>query len=159
MHCDCLTDTDSYVFELTCDEPNPFNALLPILHRLETSSFPADHVLYKEIEDSAKMGLLQIETGGIYIIAEFYGCRAKNYYISLYNPATKEFRDIKRVKGMTRASQKTLEMAHFRRCIFNKTIHRADQNAIRSYNTLLYTIKTTKTVLNSLDFKRFILDT
>jgi len=153
-----MTDTDSYVLEITSNtEANPFNLLLPLKHCLETSSFPADHILYRNLTHGQKLGLLQIETGATQVITEFFGCRSKNYYLQLYNPESKEINDVKRVKGMTRASQKQLTKDHFRRCIFDRTIHRADQVNIRSYSTQLYTVKTTKSVLSSVDLKRFVL--
>jgi hypothetical protein len=153
-----LTDTDSFVFELKTTEPNPFVSLSKIQHVLETSSFPPDHLLYRSIADKEKLGLMQIETGHNKIITEFFGCRAKSYFLDMYDIERKTQSSMKRIKGVTKATQKQVEMSHFRDCIFDKTILRADQRTIRSYNTMIYTIKTRKMVLNSLDFKRYVLD-
>lgn len=152
-----LTDTDSFLFQLKSMESDPFRALLPIKHLLETSSFPSDHVLYREIADKDKLGLLQIETGHKNIITEFFGLKSKLYWASLWNYHEQKADSYKRAKGANTATQNTLEEKHFRQCLFDKIAHRVDQRTIRSYNEQLYTVKTNREILNTLDFKRYVL--
>jgi hypothetical protein len=152
-----FTDTDSFLFQLLSMEKNPFLELLKIKHILDTSCYPEDHILYKHTEDKDKLGLHQIETSPCQIVHKFVGLRSKQYYIQVYNFRDGSFNSVKRAKGVTKAAQKSIELSHFKKCVFDRTITRADQVTIRSYNTKLFTIKTNRQILNSLDLKRYVL--
>lgn len=154
----CFTDTDSLCFLLESDEPDPFKALLPIKHVLETSDFPPTHVLYRPIPNNQKLGLMKVETGHQKIITEFVGLRSKCYDLQTYDFTRKIISENKASKGMPETNKKQLSIKNYIQTILDKKAYKCEIYSLRSYNSQMHTIKSTKQILSSFDVKRYVLD-
>lgn len=172
------TDTDSFVFELKCEDYE--KEILSLKDDFDLSNFPENHKLYDK-ENKMKLGKFKIETAhpkkGFHMINEFCVLRSKMYSYVLDNNT-----EGKRAKGVGRDAvsfqlkhdhyKKTLDAQIQEIChalgedfIINKEVEDDESNAanevtfhrIRSKNHQLSTVQQTKVSLSAIDDKRIIM--
>ena len=150
-----LTDTDSLVYELTCEDLNA--KLLSIIDNLDTADYPKDHILYSS-KNNKVVGKFKSVTGAKPIIA-VTAIKSKMYKYVCGD-------DTKIVaKGIKKCAQKDIKGEDFDRCILsdpkcadpNDLRQRTTFNVIRSSLHTLYSEIVNKVSLSAYDDKRYIL--
>lgn len=120
---------------------------------LDTSDFAKDHPLYRARSPLEKMGLLKIE-GYPQRLLKAVLIKSKLYTL-LYEGENGTTKQETKCKGATYNSAKDITFQNFVDCIDHNIVIRADQTSIRSYNSQLYTVITSKQILQSIDYKNY----
>ncbi|XP_031329946.1 uncharacterized protein LOC116182871 [Photinus pyralis] len=144
------TDTDSLIYSFT-NVPDIYESMIKEdIHLFDTSSYERDNVFGIPLVNKKVPGLMKDESNGK-IMLEFVGLRAKMY---AYRVDTKDV--VKKSKGSTAASIKTITIDDYKNSLFNADIIKSHQHLIRSKKHSVFTIKQNKVVLSPHDDKRII---
>ena len=149
-----MSDTDSILLRIIHHHcKDPYQALFPIKHILDTTNFPVNHPLYQARAPDELPGLLKCEITFPTQIERGYFIRAKCYLLIL-----SENGEIKKLKGTTKAGAKKVTEKEFLECLHNENFIKTNQITIRSINSQLYTILQRKTAIGPTEYKRFYLN-
>ena len=142
-------DTDSLCYQLITN--NIYTDFQRHSEHFDFSNYKTDHPNYS-ITNMKVIGKMKDENGGV-IMTEFVGLRAKCY--SFINEAGIE---VKKDKGIPKSVvQHSMQHEHWKSCLFDKSVVRANMNMISSQNHGVRSVSKTKIALNVFDDKRFIL--
>ena len=147
-----MTDTDSILFSIECDD---FVTKYKKLPKMDFSNFPPGHVLYNT---ENKMKLLHFKDEFPYnsYITEFIGLRAKLYCYKFINIEGKTV-DCVKTKGYNKyAASQNLNFEKFRLCQESFKTLKLSCRTIRGYNHSLFTIEQLKNVLSNFDSKLYV---
>jgi len=105
-------------------------------HLFDTSEYDPEHPLYST-ENKKVLGKMKDETHGI-PIQEFVGLKSKMY--SMIYEEDGKLTEKKTAKGIKKSVIKHhTKHQHYKKCLFDKTLHMSTMNQIRSY-VMNYTI-------------------
>jgi len=163
----CMTDTDSFMYHITCK--NLYKQLEDLQEHLDTSDYPKEHPLFSDKNKKA-LGKFKDECNG-QPIREATCLRAKNYifviaclywfdYTSrLRNPicCAKDEERVK-CKGINKAVSKQLTAKDFKATVLEGETKCVDMISFRSYDHTIYTQTQNKVALSPYDDKRFMLE-
>lgn len=141
------TDTDSLIYAFS--NTDIYQCMREDSHRFDTSDYPINNVFGIKLQNKKVPGLMKDENNGE-IMLEFVGLRAKMYAYRVLDHV------IKKSKGATRASIKSISFNDYTKTLFNNTIIKRCQKLIRSKHQNVFTIKQSKVVLNPYDDKRMV---
>lgn len=147
-----FTDTNSLCYDVKTDDF--YHDFLQDLDYFDTSEYPRDHFL-----DSARnkkvLGKMKDETHGI-PNEEFIGLRPKIYSILFIEDSNQV--EKKTAKGISKnVTKRKIRHQDYKTRLFEKQVHMARMNQIRSENHQIYSLTLIKTSLSPYDDKRFIL--
>ena len=143
-----FTDTDSLCYDIPTKDI--YKDMKEDAHLFDTSDYPENHFLHST-ENKKVLGKMKDETAGV-PIQEFVGLRPKMYSM-LYGGKEK-----RTAKGITRACQRRMKHAEYKKSLFERTQTIAVGNVIRSHDHELFSEKMTKVALSPFDDKRYVLD-
>jgi hypothetical protein len=146
------TDTDSLIYLFNVDDII-YQYIRKDSHRFDTSDYDPKNIYQIELKNKKIPGLMKDENNGK-IMLEFVGLRSKMYaYIVEEKLNTKL---IKKSKGSTRSSIKTITFDDYKECLFNNKLFEKTQKLIKSKRDNVFSIKQRKVVLSSYDDKRML---
>lgn len=145
------TDTDSFIYDLKCDDV--FKEIIkPNLNFFDTSDYPVDNVYNISRVNKKVLGLMKDEVNGS-IITHFVGLRSKMYTFKIQGG-----RVSKRAKGIKYDLVKNkLTFRDYFDCLKGGIQSRVTQRTIRSYSHNIFSIEQTKIALSPHDDKRHLL--
>ena len=144
------TDTDSLIYEITCDDI--YESMKQDIHLFDTSDYSEDNIYGIPLVNKKIVGLMKDECNGK-IVTEFAGLRSKMYAIRVYGM---DF--IKKIRGIKMCVVKnTIDFEHYKDCLFNGTLELREQTTLTSKFHKIYTEKQTKLALSPYDDKRYLL--
>ena len=147
-----FTDTDSLCYDVKTNDL--YRDFLQDLEYFDTSEYPAEHFLYSATNKKV-LGKMKDETHGV-PIEEFIGLLPKMYSI-LFTEHNKPV-EKKTAKGISKnVTKRVIRHQDYKNCLFEKQLHMARMNQIRSENHQLYSVTLNKTSLSPYDDKRYIL--
>ncbi|RYA73341.1 hypothetical protein DD592_25865, partial [Enterobacter cloacae complex sp. 2DZ2F20B] len=146
------TDTDSLIYEFHVDDI--YKYIKKDSHRFDTSDYDLYNIYDIELKNKKVPGLMKDENNGK-IMLEFVGLRSKMY---AYRIASDDFNKklVKKSKGSTKASLKTITFENYKECLFNNRSYEKSQRLIKSKHHTVYTVKQEKVVLSPSDDKRIV---
>lgn len=145
------TDTDSLIYHFYVNDI--YSYIKKDNHRFDTSNYEINNIFGIELKNKKVPGLMKDENGGR-IMIEFVGLRSKMYAYLVDQKHYKEL--IKKSKGSTKASIKSITFDDYKKCLFQNVILEKTQRLIKSKNHSVFTIKQKKVVLSSYDDKRML---
>lgn len=145
------TDTDSFVYKINCDDV--YMDLMKNNHeKFDTSNFPQPNIFNIEAHNKKIVGVMKDENNG-QIMSEFVGLRSKMYALKVNNNHV-----TKKAKGVKKnVLQKEICFDDFIECLIFNASFIGNQRTIKSYLHKMYTINTTKVMLDQNDDKRHVL--
>jgi hypothetical protein len=162
-----FTDTDSLCYEVQTDDI--YSDMGGMKDLFDFSEYPTDHPLYSS-DNCAVFGKMKDESKGKTII-EYVGLGPKCYALQrddmfkvkdVDGEVLQELEknvEIKKAKGVQKSVvDKDICFDDYKTVLFDHTILKMEQTAIRSSKHNLYTIKQNKTALTGIDSKRWIKD-
>ena len=147
----CFTDTDSFLYHITCD--NFKEKFMAMKEHFDTSNYPTTSELFS-LDNKAVLGKFKNETKGVEI-SEFIGLRSKMYSILLADKSEKNA-----TAGVRRCvAKRYLRHAEFWRAVKSRGDYefRVNQTTIQSRGHVLQTVTQDRRALSRFDDKRFIL--
>lgn len=142
-----MSDTDSYLVMLA--SPSVDDAITKLMHVMDTSNYPKDHMLY---DDSRKNqpGLLKNECPANDII-EAVAIRSKVYAFRTENDNVDT-----RCKGIKKSVGRAIAFAEFKNIVLNEEpqVMSVTQHMIQAKNHVNMLVKSTKIAMTSFDDKR-----
>lgn len=145
------TDTDSFIYNIQCDDIYDF--LKENSNRFDTSDYPIDNNFGIELVNKKIPGLMKDECNGK-CITEFVGLRSKMYSIQIDGTET-----VKKAKGVKpNVITKKISFDEYVKCLNSKIGFVDNQCTIKSKLHKVYSIEQTKSMLDSKDDKRKILE-
>ncbi|KAJ8914823.1 hypothetical protein NQ315_014835 [Exocentrus adspersus] len=130
----------------------PINNKKRNIDEFYTSNYDVQNPYNMPLVNKAVLGVFKDENSGD-IMLEFIGLRAKLYdYV-----AGKDYRVIKKAKGVKKCVVKRLKHEHYRNCLLNKKMQLCRRNLFKSLKHVTHTQQINKTALSPFDDKRYIL--
>lgn len=147
------TDTDSLMYEITCDDM--YNVIKQDLDKFDTSDYSVNNVYEIPRVNKKVVGLMKDENNGE-IMTEFVGLKSKMYSFKVNN--IDNIKTVKRAKGVMESVVKnTICFKDYLQCLKENIEICRKQNSIRSFNHNVYSIQQNKVALGAKDDKRYIL--
>lgn len=144
------TDTDSFVYEIHCDDA--YALFRENKARFDTSDFPLDNPYDIKHFNKKVLGVMKDEYKGE-LLKEFIGLRSKMYTVKTFkNKITKKGKGVKKY-----VLDRKISFDDYMKCIVEKCELKKDQTRIQSSRHNVYTIKNEKKVLDPNDDKRFLM--
>lgn len=144
------TDTDSFVYELQCDDA--YKLIRANEEKFDTSDFPSNNQYNIKRFNKKVVGVMKDEYAGE-IIKEFIGLRSKMYAIK-----TLKNKVLKRGKGVKKnVLDKKVSFDDYKQCITQNCTLNRDQLRFQSSLHRVFTIKNGKKVLDPADSKRYLI--
>lgn len=149
------TDTDSLLYNFI--DVDAYEIIKNNLNMFDTSEYPQNNKFGIPQVNAKVLGMMKDELKGE-IMQEFVGLRAKMYAIKIYNEFENKINYVKKLKGVTNSTLKTITFDDYKKSLFYKTDVYRNQFLIQAKNFNVYTVDQKKLVLNASDDKRKIFD-
>ncbi|XP_069175223.1 uncharacterized protein [Procambarus clarkii] len=144
------TDTDSFIFTLTCKDAFQEMTKAPLVDYMDFSNFDKDHPMYSATR-KGELGLLKSEVKQK-IITELIALKPKTYSL-----LTIDNEHLCKCKGIPYHQQKKITHASFQNTLETNTTFNFVSRSIRNVNGQICTCKTTKRGLSAFDDKRYLI--
>ncbi|XP_072394634.1 uncharacterized protein [Diabrotica undecimpunctata] len=144
-------DTDSFIYELYCDDAYE-EVIKSDISKFDTSDYAADNIYNIPRVNKKVLGVMKDENKGE-IMTNFVGLRSKMYTFKVQSGrVTKKAKGTKHniVKNVIKFNDYVNCLNHFKEQI-------ATQRSIRSYSHNVYSIEQTKIALSPYDDKRYLI--
>lgn len=143
------TDTDSFIYYLK--QRDPYLMMKNNPDKFDTSHFAIDNPYGIEPRNKKVAGLMKEENRGV-LMTKFVGIRPKMYCTKLQNGKIS-----KRAKGVKfGVLKKKIQFEDYLKCLFNECSISHEQATIISRKLKVFSINTTKVMLDPFDDKRMI---
>ena len=148
------TDTDSFIYEICCDDIN--YELSKLKSFFDFSNYPKNHNLYSE-ENKKVPGKFKDETASKEIV-EFVGLKSKMYSFSVKD-SDKNLIEIKTAKGVKKnVIEKNLKLEQYKHVLFQNEQLEHEFRNIKSEKHKVFTSHEKKISLSPFDDKRYLLN-
>lgn len=145
------TDTDSFVYDINCDDVY-VNLIKKNYDQFDTSDFLQPNQFGIEAYNKKVVGVMKDENNGK-IMREFVGLRSKMYSLRMNDDQI-----TKKAKGVKKyVLTCEIDFDDYINCLFNDSTYTGQQSTFRSHLHEMYSINTTKIMLDGKDDKRYIL--
>lgn len=145
------TDTDSFIYELKCNDVYK-DVIKSDLEKFDTSDYPNNNPYEMPLVNKKVLGLMKDETNGS-IVTHFVGLKSKMYSYKIQGGKV-----VKKSKGIKyKIVQNKLTFNDYLDCLKNFKKLTASQRCIRSYDHDVFSIDQTKVALSPYDDKRYLL--
>ena len=143
-------DTDILIYEV--ETVDVYEDMDDMKDNYDFSDYPNDHLLYDD-SNRKVIGKFKDELNGN-IMTEIVALKPKQYAYK-----TEDGYEHRKSKGVKKNVTKTVKVDDYKRCLFDHSVIRREQNMIRAKKHVIYTIKMNKIALNDddnswRDFKR-----
>ena len=144
-------DTDSFIYELKCDDAYE-EVIKADLSQFDTSEYAPDNKYNMPLVNKKKLGLLKDEANGK-IVTNFVGLRSKMYAYKVQDGKV-----VKKSKGVkTNVVKNKIGFEDYLNCLKNFGAQTVSQRTIRSYAHNVFSIQQSKIALSPKDDKRYLI--
>lgn len=146
------TDTDSFLYELSGQDADPYEFMRKHSNEFDTSDFAKNNIYGIRPMNNKELGMMKDENSGE-VIEEVICLRSKMYIIIFANSD----KVVKRAKGVKKyVLDKKITFDDFKRCITTRSPMEESQNCMRSLKHDVFNTTNMKKVLDFFDDKRYL---